>query len=262
MAMCCLSFTVLQNSWYQYSFTRGGLRSSTTDLGDGTVVHCWVPKAHAPSKPTLVLIHGFGANAMWQFSHLISLLAPKFNLYVPDLLFFGGSHTSRPERTEAFQAQCVMGLMEPHMKAHGVARLDLFGLSYGGFVAYSMAAQYKERVGRVVLGCAGVCFEEKDMEEGGLLRVRSVEEAVSILLPETPEKCRELVRMSFYKPPPKMPSCFLRDFIQFIILSLMLNNIITNAVKRIAGGRGLTTPRLMENWKWNGMSFGALSKLD
>jgi pimeloyl-ACP methyl ester carboxylesterase len=101
------------------------------------------------------------------------------------------------------------------MEAQKVTKMDVFGLSYGGFVAYSMAAQFKERVGRVALGCAGVCFEEKDVGGGGVFKVvTSIEEAAEVLIPQTPEKARQLVRLSFYKPPSTMPSCFLQDFIE------------------------------------------------
>ncbi|KAG8642858.1 2-hydroxymuconate semialdehyde hydrolase isoform X6 [Manihot esculenta] len=203
----CFSFTALQDSCYRYSFSRAGLKSFTTELGDGTVMHCWVPKTHVRSKPTLLLIHGFGANAMWQFNYFIPQLKSKFNVYVPDLLFFGDSYTTRPERTKAFQAQCVMALMD----ALNVTNMDLMGMSYGGFVAYSIAAQFKERVGRVVLGCAGVCLG-KDTEKG-LFRL-SVDDAINILMPQNPEKVRELVRLSFHKPPPTGPNCFLNDFIE------------------------------------------------
>ncbi|CAI0422362.1 unnamed protein product [Linum tenue] len=206
----CFSYTATQDSCYRYSFSRAGLKSSTTDLGDGTIMHCWAPKTHNQSKPTLVLIHGFGANAMWQFNDFIAPLKSKFNLYVPDLLFFGDSYTTRPERSESFQARCVAAVMDAQRVS---GTMDVMGLSYGGFVAYSMAAQFPERVGRVVLGCAGVCLEEKDMEDG-MFQVKSVDEAAEILLPQTPEKCRQLLRLSFYKPPPVTPSCFLADFIE------------------------------------------------
>ncbi|KDP29699.1 hypothetical protein JCGZ_18634 [Jatropha curcas] len=206
----CFSFTASRDSCYRYSFTKAGFKSCTTDLGDGTVMHCWVPKTHIQSKPALLLIHGFGANAMWQFNSFIPPLKSNFNIYIPDLLFFGDSYTTRPERSESFQAQCVMALMDA---IANVSKMDIMGLSYGGFVAYSMAAQFQERVRRVVLGCAGVCLEEKDVEEG-MFKVKSVDEAVTLLLPQSPEKVRELVRLSFYKPPPNAPSCFLNDFIE------------------------------------------------
>ncbi|KAL8472139.1 hypothetical protein ACS0TY_029380 [Phlomoides rotata] len=208
MADKCFSFTASRDWCYRYSFSTAGLKSTTTDFGDGTVFHCWGPKTHRPKKPTVLLIHGLGANAMWQWNDFVSPLSAKFNVYVPDLLFFGESYTTRPERSESFQAQCVMRAME----AMGVRKMSVVGLSYGGFVAYSMAAQFPAAVERVVIGCAGVCLEEKDMDEG-MFRVKSVEEAIEILLAQTPQKLRELMKLSFYKPVKNLPSCFLSDFI-------------------------------------------------
>ncbi|KAH7520526.1 uncharacterized protein LOC107425299 [Ziziphus jujuba] len=206
----CFSFIAAKDWLLRYSFWKTGLKSTTTDLGDGTIMHCWVPQAHVESKPTLVLIHGFGANAMWQWNDIVSPLVAHFNLYVPDLLFFGDSYTSRPERSVEFQARCVVAMME----SHGVVRrMNVVGISYGGFVAYSMAALFEEKVERVVLCCAGVCMEEKDMEEG-MFQVKSVDEATSVLLPQSPAKMKDLIRISFYKPVKVLPSCFLNDFIE------------------------------------------------
>ncbi|CAA0841811.1 alpha/beta-Hydrolases superfamily protein [Striga hermonthica] len=205
----CFSFTASRDSCYRRSFSTAGLRPTTTNLGDGTVVHCWAPRTHRPNRPTALLIHGVGANAMWQWNDVVAPLAARFNVYVPDLLFFGDSRTARPERSESFQARCVMSAME----ALGVrAGLRVVGLSYGGFVAYSLAAQFPGAVERLVVSCAGVCMEEKDVEEG-LFPVGSVDEAIEILLARTPEKLRELMRLSFYKPAKGVPSCFLSDFI-------------------------------------------------
>jgi pimeloyl-ACP methyl ester carboxylesterase len=98
------------------------------------------------------------------------------------------------------------------MEAHGVRFMNLVGISYGGFVGYSIAAQFPERVGKVVLCCAGVCLEDNDMNDG-LFVVKSVDEAATILLPQTPEKMKQLVKLTFVKPIKVMPSCFLTDFI-------------------------------------------------
>ncbi|ERM94549.1 hypothetical protein AMTR_s00010p00266510 [Amborella trichopoda] len=178
-------------------------------------MHCWVPKNpnnnHSSntnrSKPSLVLLHGFGANAMWQWSEHLRPLMAHFDVYVPDLVFFGESYTTGTERNEQFQARCVGHLMS----SLGVTRFSLIGISYGGFVAYWVASMSLVTVEKLVLCCAGVCLEEKDLVEG-FFRVNDLEEATSILLPQTPEKLRELVRMSFYRPK-VMPSCFLSDFI-------------------------------------------------
>ncbi|XVE95295.1 hypothetical protein REPUB_Repub02eG0083900 [Reevesia pubescens] len=206
----CFSLTEAKNWCYRSSFNKSGLRSTTTDLQDGTIMHCWVPKTRKDSKPNLLLIHGLGANALWQWGDIIRQMIPYFNIFIPDLLFFGDSYTTRPERSESFQAQCVMRVME----ANSVRTLSLVGLSYGGFVGYSLAAQFGEVVEKVVICCAGVCMEEKDLKEG-IFRVSNLEEAARILVPQTPEKLRELLGFSLFKPPPLsfLPSCLLADFI-------------------------------------------------
>ncbi|RVX23328.1 hypothetical protein CK203_000424 [Vitis vinifera] len=223
----CFSFTATRDWCFRLSFSNAGLRSTTSDLGDGTVMHCWIPKARKENKPNLVLIHGMGANAMWQWADFIRPLIARFNVYVPDLVFFGDSYTTRPERSESFQAQCVMRMIE----GHGVSRMNVVGISYGGFVAYRIAEQFPAAVERSVLCCAGVCLEEKDME-AGMFQVSSVEDAASILLPQTPEKVRELMRISFAKPINTMPSCFLNDFID--VKLLLLVDKVVSVVKFIA----------------------------
>lgn len=146
---------------------------------------------------------------MWQWSETVRILSRHFNVYVPDLLFFGDSYTTRPERTESFQAQCVKRVME----ANSVTKMSVVGLSYGGFVAYDFAAQFGDCVEKVVICCAGVCLEEKDLKEG-LFAVSSVEDAANILLPQTAEQMRELIGYTFVKAPAKvLPSCLLTDFI-------------------------------------------------
>ncbi|KAL3721745.1 hypothetical protein ACJRO7_034136 [Eucalyptus globulus] len=204
----CFSFTAIRDRWFRLSFFLAGLKSTTTDLGDGTVMHCWVPRTREPSKPNLLLLHGIGANAMWQWNEFISSFLARFNVYVPDLLFFGDSHTTRPERTEQFQAQCVAGVLE----AQGVRKLNVVGLSYGGFVAYSLAAQFPEMVEKLVLCCAGVSMEEKDMEDG-MFQVKTVDEALTLLFPQTPEKANEMFEFVFYKPVKKVPTYFIQDYI-------------------------------------------------
>lgn len=204
-------------NWYHRStFVKLGLRSTITDLNDSTVMHCWVPDAPAATKPNLLLIHGLGSNALWQWGDVIAHFTPCFNVYVPDLIFFGESFTSRPERTESFQAQCVMRVME----AHSVEKFSLIGLSYGGFVGYSIAAQYRDAVERVVVCCSGICMEEKDIREG-LFPLSDLEEAASILVPLKPDKLRKLVDYTFFRPPPVrlIPDCALIDFIDVSALN-------------------------------------------
>lgn len=111
------------------------------------------------------------------------------------------------------------------MDANSVGKkMIVVGLSYGGFVAYSMAAQFKDCVEKVVVMCAGVCLEENDLKMG-LFPVADVEDAAKILLPQTAEKMRELVALTFVKPPKGIPSCLLNDFIDVSTLFVIFLNI-------------------------------------
>uniref|UniRef100_UPI001CB8BDBD pimeloyl-[acyl-carrier protein] methyl ester esterase-like n=1 Tax=Erigeron canadensis TaxID=72917 RepID=UPI001CB8BDBD len=208
----CFSFTASRNWCLRTTFSSSGLRSTITDLGDGTVIHCWIPKTHKPTRPDLLLLHGFGANAMWQWGpEIIPRFVKHFNVYVPDLVFFGDSYSTRPDRSESFQAESIYKAIKKLMN-NMVRKMRVVGLSYGGFVAYRMAVEYIDIVERVVICCAGVSLEERDLENG-LFPVKSLEEAAEMLLPQTPEKMKELMRFTFVKPPVKTPNCILVDFI-------------------------------------------------
>lgn len=102
-----------------------------------------------------------------------------------------------------------------------IGKIHVMGLSYGGFVGYSMAAKFPEKVQKVVIACSGVCVEESDMDKG-LLSVKSIDDATSILLAQTPEKLRELMKVSFVKPVKGIPNYFLADFIDVSLLHIYI----------------------------------------
>lgn len=124
-------------------------------------------------------------------------------------------------------------------------RMSLVGISYGGFVGYSMAAQFPEAVERVVLCCAGVCLEEKDMEDG-LFKVPDLDEAASILLPQKPEKLRQLISLSFVKQARFMPSWFLSDFINVRLFTFLFHVML--CIVSTCLGNGILG-RFMENFE-------------
>ncbi|XP_062189715.1 uncharacterized protein LOC133892781 [Phragmites australis] len=210
---CVLSFAAARDRCFSRRFLNAGLRPLAVPLpgpdpDPATTVHIWVP-ARPPRNP-LLLLHGFGASATWQWApYLRPLIAAGFDPIVPDLVFFGASYTRLPDRSEAFQASTIKAAME----AIGVSRFGLVGVSYGGFVGYQMAAMFPEAVERVAMVCAGVCLEEKDLAEG-LFPVAGVGEAAAMLVPRQPEELRRLVRLTFVHPPLIMPSCFLWDYIK------------------------------------------------
>src|SRR5271163_5178790 len=96
--------------------------------------------------PAVVLLHGYGETGdMW--APLAANLARDHTVVVPDLRGMGLS--SRPEGgyDKKTQGQDVAGLLDPL----GIERTDLVTHDIGNMVGYAFAAQYPDRVVRVVL---------------------------------------------------------------------------------------------------------------
>lgn len=206
-----LSFAAARDRFLRSRFLSAGLRPFSVRLpspaGTSTVVHLWAPPR--PARRPVLLLHGFGASATWQWApYLRSLLAAGLDPIVPDLLFFGASSSTVPDRSDTFQARTVKAALD----GMGVRRFAVVGVSYGGFVGYRMAAMYPEAVERVVMVSSGVCLEEEDLAKG-LFPVADVGEAAELLVPRRPAEVRRLVKLTFVRPPPIMPSCFLKDYI-------------------------------------------------
>lgn len=179
------------------------------DIDDQTSMHFWAPKRLDPSKPNLLMIHGYGGDSKWQFLYQVGQLAQSFNLYAPDLVFFGNSYSTGADRSTAFQAKCVA----QGMKRLGVAGYSVYSISYGGYVAYSMAEMYPEAVEKMVIVSSAIVWtEEQKVEHLGKLE----KDIVDLLLPQNPEDLRLLLNLSMHKCEAfkGYPDIFLQGFIK------------------------------------------------
>ncbi|KAJ8646958.1 hypothetical protein MRB53_008706 [Persea americana] len=219
MVASCFSLVSLYRSYLRHQYYSAGLHPKTIQIDDQTTIHCWVPQTsvgtsshHPPPKPPLVLIHGFGPSAIWQWRYQIRSLSPYFNIYVPDLIFFGGSTTTSVERSELFQAASVSRMLEKL----GLERFSVLGTSYGGFVAYNLARMCGERVEKVMIASSAVWRRKRDNVE--LMEKAGVETFADLMLPKTAKHLRTLIGLSIYRPPSVMPDCLLNDVINALYM--------------------------------------------
>ncbi|KAK9056573.1 hypothetical protein SSX86_023935 [Deinandra increscens subsp. villosa] len=212
------SAVIIADALLSLYFRYCGLSKSTVDLDDNqTTLHIWASTHRHLNKPNLLLIHGFGGNSKWQFvfqvsqsvmctfqisysssvNHTlavlqVSQLSRDFNVYIPDLVFFGGSYSSRSERSVRFQARCV----RDGLRKMRVERFSVYAISYGGFVGYRMAEEYEETVEKLVIVSSGiVCRHDRKLEHMEKIG-RSV---VDLLVAKTPDDLRMLCRLSIHK---------------------------------------------------------------
>ncbi|XP_038885740.1 monoacylglycerol lipase ABHD6-like isoform X2 [Benincasa hispida] len=204
-----LSLVSFYGGYLRRCFSAAGLSHQVINIDDQTTIAFWGPKPNkSTAKPSLLLLHGFGPMAIWQWRQQVQFLADDFDVYVPDLVFFGGSTTKSAERTEIFQAMSVGKLMEKI----GVKKYSVLGTSYGGFVAYHMARIWPERIEKVIIASSGVNMRRKDND--AMLKRANVEKIDEFLLPVTAEQLRTLMKLAVFKGVGRrMPDFFLNDFI-------------------------------------------------
>jgi len=193
--MPTLCIAPLLDAYFRRRFAAAGLVEASVPLDDGTTtVHCWrfPPGADGvtDARPVLVLLHGFGPPATWQWRRQVGPLSRRFRLVVPDLLFFGGSSsTSEAARvSEAHQAEAVAKLVAAVVPAGAAARVSVAGTSYGGFVAYHVARLLGPgAVERVVIASSDLLKADADdralLRRGGAVTLLSAARVVLLLRP-------------------------------------------------------------------------------
>ncbi|GJN21987.1 hypothetical protein PR202_gb09512 [Eleusine coracana subsp. coracana] len=209
-----------------------GLRPIEMELEPGTTMHIWAPKHHVgkkgiipleppssvtaassgrkrspESRPNVLLIHGFAAegNVTWQFN--FGVLVSRYNLYIPDLMFFGKSSTASADRSPDFQAACVAAAMA----RLGVSRCDVVGFSYGGMVAFKLAEARPELVRSLCVSGSVVAMTDAVNRE--TMERLGAGSSAELLMPETLKGLKALLSISMYR---KMwfPDRFYKDYLK------------------------------------------------
>ena len=170
---------------------RSGLRSDTVRLGEANV-HYWEGGEGRP----VVLLHGFGASAVWQWHDQAGPLAKHHRVIVPDLLWFGGSWSKKRDFGIDHQIETVLALLD-HL---GVEEADIVGISYGGIVAHELAALHPHRVRKLaILDSPGRSYTTADHQ--AMLERFEVADAGELLVPNEPEDIQVLMELGYHKPP-------------------------------------------------------------
>ena len=187
--------------WIRWQMRRARLTSETVTLEAGQM-HAWVG---APGKPALLLLHGFGSDAAWQWHPQVVALSRHFRLFVPDMLYFGKS----AGHGDDFSLECQVRACLQLLDRYGIEQAHVVGISFGGLVACEMASSHPERVERVVLSnSSGPEYLHTDHQE--TLDYFGVRDMNELLLPQRPEEIRRLLAVAWHKPPP-VPHFALRE---------------------------------------------------
>lgn len=112
------------------------------------------------AKPTVILLHGLGAQAeSWQFN--IVPLAQNYHVIAPDQIGFGKSDKPLLK----YRVGTYVDFLDKFMAELKIEKADLVGNSMGGWVAGLMAIKYPHRVRKIVLAdAAGLAPPTVDLD--------------------------------------------------------------------------------------------------
>ena len=184
----------LQQRHLDGQFRRIGLSEHIEPIGDARV-HYYV--GGDEDGPPVLLLHGFGASAIWQWHSQARALAKDHRVIVPNLLWFGQSSSDNRDFRLDHQVMIVEQLLQ-HL---GVDRCDVVGISYGGIVAWALANEFPPLVRRaVIVDSPGTAYTDEDYA-ALLARFGMTESLGPLLVPSTGDAVQTLMELAYFRPP-------------------------------------------------------------
>ncbi len=133
---------------------KSSVRHAKLDVGGVEIAY---REAGDPSRPTLVLFHGFPTSSH-MFRRLIPRLAPRYHVLAPDYPAFGASAMPPPEDYE-YSFASLARTMEAFLAKKDVARYFLYAMDYAAPVSFRLFTAHPERVRGFVIQ-NGNAYEE------------------------------------------------------------------------------------------------------
>ncbi|MDH2999355.1 hydrolase [Chelonobacter oris] len=114
-------------------------------------------EAGDPTKPTVVLFHGF-PSASHMFRELIPQLEPDYHVIAPDYPAFGQSDI--PPRSEFhYTFDNIANVMDEFLTALGIKRFAMFVFDYGAPIGFRIALKDPARI-TAIISSNGNIYEE------------------------------------------------------------------------------------------------------
>jgi pimeloyl-ACP methyl ester carboxylesterase len=120
-------------------------------------VNLFYREAGDPSRPAIVLLHGFPSSSH-MYRELIPLLSDSFHVIAPDYPGFGHSDAPSPEKFN-YTFENLAQFSDALLEQIGITKYYLYLQDYGGPVGFRIALKHPERVLGLVIQNANA-YEE------------------------------------------------------------------------------------------------------
>ncbi len=115
------------------------------NVGD---VNIFYREAGSPSRPTVVLLHGFPSSSH-MYRDLIPKLAGRYHVIAPDMPGFGYSDQPALDKFEYTFAH-LTDVMDDFLNAIGVHKYSIYVMDYGSPVGFRLFVKHPERIQAII----------------------------------------------------------------------------------------------------------------
>ena len=122
------------------------IETFTVTLGNGIELSC--RGAGASGRPVLVFLHGF-PEAAFVWDELLEYFSARYRCIAPNLR--GYERSTAPADVEAYRAKHLVGDISSLIDVLGGGLAALVAHDWGGAIAWGLAAQRPEAIGRLVI---------------------------------------------------------------------------------------------------------------
>lgn len=169
-------------------------------------------------KPKLLLVHGFSASALMQYSNIMPALKRRYDVIAVDLRYHGETISDSTDFSVETQAEHVMEFMEAltlFYRDSSFLSFHILGHSYGGIVSGILAERYPERIQSLTLYDSPIIHYSSEKSDS-LARHLGVRDANEMLCPLTVHdlhaRYKALLTHSFWAPR-KMSEKFIEIYV-------------------------------------------------
>jgi pimeloyl-ACP methyl ester carboxylesterase len=182
----------LSKNFIENQFLKNGFINRIIDIGDYEI-QFW---DNNKNGNTLLLLHGFGAQAEFQWYKQIEVLSKDFRVIVPNLLYFGDSKPKDKSLYTLYdQAQMVKTLVD-FLK---IDTFSLVGISYGGLVSMEYYRENRAKIQKIILIDSPVkYFNQDDLNRN--CQKYDVPSIIDFFAPKNYRGLRKQIAASYYFP--------------------------------------------------------------
>ncbi len=171
-----------------------GIHTHTIELSTGSMRYF----CGGHGFPT-VFVHGFGGDAAQTWRSQLDHFSKSYRVYAPDIYWFGDSLPKSPDLTgnPNEQADAIAELLE----RHGIARANIVGVSFGGYISLAFALRHPQKVARlVVVDAAGLSPSAEEQARMKAAFAYANGSVPDLLIPQNTKHLRVFLNKVFHKP--------------------------------------------------------------